>query len=66
MSRKPARSAGATAAKLAMHEAVCAERYAGILQRMVRLEKIIVGAATALMSALALVAWTFISHGLIK
>ncbi|MSP77942.1 MAG: hypothetical protein EXR12_17635 [Rhodospirillaceae bacterium] len=35
------RSTTATAAKLETHEAVCAERYAGLLQRLGRLELVV-------------------------
>lgn len=34
--------------KLSVHEAVCAERYAGINARLKRLEKILIGTAGAI------------------
>lgn len=37
-----------TEAKLATHEAVCAERYNGIMQRVGRIEMILIGCAGAL------------------
>ena len=43
-------------AKLSTHEAVCAERYAGIWARLKRLESILIGSAGAIiMLLLALV-----------
>ena len=40
-------------ARIATHEAVCAERYANILARLVRLEALMIGAATAVIGAMA-------------
>lgn len=37
-----------TEAKLSVHEAVCAERYAGINARLKRLETIMIGSAGAI------------------
>lgn len=37
-----------TAARLSTHEAVCAERYAGINARLKRLEQILIGSAGAI------------------
>ena len=43
--------------RLSVHEAVCAERYGQLLQRMGRLEKIIVSVAGALLAAMAGALW---------
>ncbi len=43
--------------RLSVHEAVCAERYGQLLQRMGRLEKVIISVAAALLSAMALARW---------
>lgn len=53
----------ATAAKLATHEAVCAERYAGILQRLGRLEKILLGVNGSVILGLFAIIWWFITRG---
>ncbi len=57
-------ASASTEAKLATHEAVCAERYAGLLSRMGRLETVLLGAngvvITILLAALAF----FLSHKL--
>ena len=41
-----------TSARLATHEAVCAERYANLLSRLGRLETVMIGAAAALIGAM--------------
>lgn len=43
--------------KLSTHEAVCAERYAGINARLRRLESILLAAAGSIIVALGAVAW---------
>lgn len=42
-----------TGARLTTHEAVCAERYIGIMARMGRIESIIICAAAALLAGMA-------------
>lgn len=39
--------------RLTTHEAVCAERYGNIMFRMVRMEKMIMGAGAALIAGMA-------------
>lgn len=46
-----------TAARLSTHEAVCAERYAGINARLKRLEQILIGSAGAIIILLLSVAF---------
>jgi len=46
-----------TAARLSTHEAVCAERYAGINARLKRLEQILIGSAGAIILLLLSVAF---------
>ncbi len=46
-------STAEVAADLKVHEAVCAERYGGIIFRIGRLEKIIIGSAAVLMIGMA-------------
>jgi len=43
--------------KFSTHEAVCAERYAGINARLRRLESILLAAAGSIIVALGAVAW---------
>ena len=50
-----------TAAKLATHEAVCALRYQGILDRLARMEKVFIGAAGSLVAGLVVAVWQ-LSH----
>jgi hypothetical protein len=44
-------------ARLQTHEAVCAERYLGIFARLKRIEQAVYWAATAMIGALAYIAW---------
>lgn len=44
-------------ARLNVHEAVCAERYNGISNRLARLEGILLAACGAIIVALATIAW---------
>jgi hypothetical protein len=46
-----------TEARLSTHEAVCAERYAGINARLKRLEQILIGSAGAIILLLLSVAF---------
>ena len=46
-----------TEARLSTHEAVCAERYAGINARLKRLEQILIGSAGAIIILLLSVAF---------
>ena len=43
--------------RLGIHEAVCAERYAALLHRLSRIEKIMLTVAGALIAALAAALW---------
>ena len=56
-------AATATAGKLATHEAICAERYAGILSRIGRLEALIVAAAGSVIAGLVVAVWTLAHLG---
>ena len=58
------RSTTATAAKLETHEAVCAERYAGLLQRLGRLELVVWSANGGVLAVLLATAAFFLSHKL--
>lgn len=49
--------------KLAIHEAVCAERYASLLARMSRLEKIIISVAAVLLTGMAGAVWQLAKLG---
>lgn len=51
------------AVKLAIHEAVCAERYASLLSRMGRLEKIIIAVAGILLTGMAGAVWQLAKIG---
>lgn len=44
-------------ARISEHEAVCAERYAGIIYRMNRIEKVIIGSAVILICSMATIIW---------
>lgn len=46
------------AADISKHEAVCAERYAGIIQRLTRLEACLLGATSLLICGMATIIWT--------
>ena len=59
---KPA--SAATEAKLATHEAVCAERYAGLLSRLGRLETVLLGANGVVITLLLAALAAFVSHKL--
>ena len=54
------------ASRLDTHEAVCAERYIGLMSRLGRLEKLLIGATVTLIGGLFIVTWAFVSHGLLK
>lgn len=43
--------------RLSVHEAVCAERYTGINARLKRIEQMLYCAASAMIGALAYIAW---------
>jgi hypothetical protein len=43
--------------RLSVHEAICAERYIGINARLKRIEQMLYWAATAMIGALAYIAW---------
>ena len=43
--------------RLSVHEAICAERYAALLQRLSRIEWIMLSVAGALIAALAAALW---------
>jgi hypothetical protein len=43
--------------RLSIHEAVCAERYNQIISRMQSVERVLYAAATAMIGALAYIAW---------
>ena len=43
--------------QLSIHEAVCAERYNQIISRMQSVERVLYAAATAMIGALAYIAW---------
>jgi len=43
--------------QLSIHEAVCAERYKQILNRMQGVERVLYAAATSMIGALAYIAW---------
>ena len=45
-------TANTVAAALATHEEVCAERYGGIIQRLGKLETILLGAAAVLITGM--------------
>jgi hypothetical protein len=51
------------AIKLAVHEAVCAERYASLLSRMGRLEKIIITVAGILLTGMGAAVWQLAKIG---
>ena len=51
------RTVNATAAKLSAHEEICAERYTGIMSRIGRLERVLMGSATAMIGALVYAVW---------
>ncbi len=57
MARAPRNNSGATASKLATHEAVCADRYLGIMSRIGRLEMLVIGTAGAIIIGLAGAVW---------
>ncbi len=57
MARPPRTNSNATASKLATHEAVCAERYLGIMARMGRLEALMIGTAGAIIIGLIGAVW---------
>ena len=46
-----------TPTKIAVHEAVCAERYASINARLKRLESILLAGAGMIIMSLAAIAW---------
>ena len=48
--------------RISVHEAVCAERYEGINTRLERIERIMIGAAGLIITALATIAWGVIQH----
>ena len=56
MARSP-RTSGATESKLATHEAVCAERYAGIISRISRLEALVITATGTSIISLIWAVW---------
>jgi len=56
MARAP-RQNNATAAKLSAHEQVCALRYAGIMERIGRLELLVIGAAGSIIIGLIAAVW---------
>lgn len=55
--------ATATAAKLATHEAVCAERYTGIISRLGRLEALVIATSGSIIAALVFAVWTLAHIG---
>jgi hypothetical protein len=57
MARATRKTTNATASKLATHEAVCAERYAGIMARIGRLEALVIISSGALICALFAAVW---------
>jgi hypothetical protein len=50
------------AAGLDKHEAVCAQRWGQILERMSRMETVIYGAAAALLTGMGVVVWTLLQR----
>jgi hypothetical protein len=50
------------AAGLDKHEAVCAERWGQILERMSRMETVIYSAAAALLTGMGVVVWTLLQR----
>lgn len=52
------------AARIETHEAVCAERWKQILSRMSRMETVIYGAVTALLSGMGVMIWQLLSRSL--
>ena len=54
----------ATQAQLDTHEAVCAERYKGIMHRIDRMERVVILAASAIICAAMALVWTTTIHRL--
>ena len=52
-----------TEARLNSHEAVCAERYEQINARLIRIERIIMNAAAAMLLGMSSVVFMFLTHG---
>jgi len=57
VARAPRTNSNATASKLATHEAVCAERYQGIMARIGRLEALVIGATGTTVVGLIWAVW---------
>ncbi len=55
-------TASDVAAGLDKHEAVCAERWGQILERMNRMETVIYSAAAALLTGMGVVVWTLLQR----
>lgn len=53
MPNRPANDTDETAKRLAVHEAVCAERYQAILRRVGRLETIVIASSGTLIVGMA-------------
>lgn len=47
--------------RLSVHEAVCAERYASLLGRMSRVEKVIIGVSVTLLVGMAGALWKLLA-----
>jgi hypothetical protein len=48
--------------RVSQHEAVCAERYQGIMYRMDRMEKGIIAASFVLICGMATIIWNGLGH----
>lgn len=58
----PKKTVTSVAAEISQHEAVCAERYNGIMLRLGRLEACLLGATGVLICGMATAIWVNLKH----